>query len=54
MVDEVLAGAPLLALVSRRSEAEGAPEQVAIDLPVVGGNLRDELFDQLLVSLACF
>ena len=51
MVDEVLAGAPLLALVRRRGEAERAAQQLAIDVRVVGRDLREQLFDKALISL---
>ena len=51
MVDEVLAGAPLLPVVRRRSEAERAAQQLAIDVRVVGRDLREQLFDKALISL---
>src|SRR5438093_9522825 len=54
MVDEVLTGAPLLPLVRLRREPERPAKQVLVDVVVVGGDVRDELFDQLLVPLACF
>jgi hypothetical protein len=51
MVDELLAGAALLALVSLGCEAESAREQLSIDMRVVLGNLGDQLADQVLMSL---
>jgi hypothetical protein len=50
MVDEVLARAALLALVRGRGEAEGARQQVAVDVLVVGGDGLDQLVDELLMS----
>src|SRR5215212_4965207 len=52
MVDEVLAGAALLALVRRRGETEGAGEQVAVDVAVVGSDALDQLVDELLVPFS--
>ena len=46
VVDEVLAGAALLALVRVRGEGEGAREQVAVDVRVVGRDGRDQLVDR--------
>jgi hypothetical protein len=54
VVDEVLAGTPLLACMPLGGKAERAAEKVPVDALVVGGDIRDELFDQLLVSSACF
>ena len=51
MVDEVLAGAPLLSFVGRRSEAKRAAEQLAVDVRVVGRDLCEQLFDKALISL---
>ena len=51
VVDEVLAGAPLLPVVRRRGEAERAAQQLAIDVRVVGRDLREQLFDKALISL---
>src|SRR6266851_1073016 len=46
---EVLARASLLALVGVGGEEERPPDQVAIDLAVVGGHGRDQLVDELLM-----
>src|SRR5207248_5201409 len=54
MLDEVLAGAALLAAVGGRGEHECAGEQIAVDVGVVLRDLRDQLVDQLLVSFARF
>src|SRR5437764_5852472 len=54
VVDEVLARAPLLALVLLGGEAEGAPEQLPVDFRVIGRDVGDELVDQLVVPLTCF
>ena len=51
VMDEVLARAALLPFVLRRGEAERALKQVSVDLLVVGGDVRNELVDQLLMSL---
>ena len=50
MVDELLARAPLLALVGGRGVAEGARDQVAIEVRVVLGDLGDQLVDEVLMS----
>ena len=50
MVDELLARAALLAFVGGRGEAEGARDQVAIEVRVVLGDLGDQLVDELLMS----
>ena len=50
VVDELLAGAPLLTLMSGRGEPEGAGDQVAIEVRVVLGDLGDELVDEVLMS----
>jgi hypothetical protein len=47
---EVLAGAPLLPLVGARGEPERACDQVAVDLRVVGGDVRQQLVDELLMT----
>src|SRR5207253_1631934 len=54
VVDEVLAGAALLPFVPRGGECEGSPQQVLVEVLVVGSDIRDELFDQLLMSSTCF
>ena len=54
VVDEVLAGAALLALVRVRGEGEGAPEQVAVDVLVVGSDGLDQLVDELLMPFCSF
>jgi hypothetical protein len=54
VVDEVLARAALLACMALRGEVECAAEEIPVDALVVGGDVRDELFDQLLVSSTCF
>ena len=51
VVDEVLAGAPLLAVMGPRREAKCAAEQVAVDVRVVGGDLGEQLVDEALISL---
>src|SRR5207253_10466905 len=51
MEHEVLAGPAMLPRVGLRGEAEGAQEQVAIDRRVVGGHLRDQLLDEVLMRL---
>jgi len=50
-MDEVLARAPLLAFVGGRGVAEGARDQVSIEVRVVLGDLGDELVDEVLMSL---
>src|SRR5439155_5888132 len=47
--DEILARATLLALVCVRGEEEGPRDQVAVDVGVVRGDVRDQLVDELLV-----
>jgi hypothetical protein len=54
MVDEVLAGAALLTLMGLRSEGEGACEQVAVDVGLVGLDLCDQLVDEVLMTLLSF
>src|SRR5439155_15918422 len=54
VVDEVLAGASLLALVFLGREIEGPREQVLVDVRVVGSDVRDQLVDELLVPSTCF
>jgi hypothetical protein len=54
MVDEVLTRPALLALVLLGGEAEGALEQIPVDVRVVGRDVGDELVDQLVVPLTCF
>src|SRR5262249_14744634 len=51
VVNEVLAGAPLLPLVRPRREVERAAEQFAIDVGVVGSDLGEQLVDEALISL---
>jgi len=46
---ELLARAALLALVCVRREPEGPRDQVAVDVRVVGGHVRDQLIDELLM-----
>jgi hypothetical protein len=50
MLDELLARATLLARMRRCGEAEGAGEQVAVDVLVVGGDGLYQLVDELLMS----
>ena len=49
--DEVLAAAPLLALVRLAGEDEGALEQVAVDVRVVRRDLGEELLEELAMAL---
>src|ERR1043166_3362844 len=51
MVDEVLARAPLLAVVGGRREPERAAQALAVDVRVVGGNFCEQLVDEALISL---
>ena len=51
VVDEVLAGAPLLPLVRVRREEKGAPEELAVDVRVVGRDLGEQLVDEALIPL---
>ena len=53
MVDEVLAGAPLLALVGVLGVREGPGEQIAVDVGRVRGNVREQLVDQVLMLPGC-
>ena len=48
-MDELLSGAPCLALVRSLGEIEGAPEKVSVDLRVVRLDLGDQLVDEMLV-----
>ena len=48
---KVLARATLLPLVGVGSEEESPSEQVSVDLRVVGGNVRNQLVDELLMLL---
>ena len=48
---EVLARAPLLPLVGVGSEEESPSEQVSVDVRVVGGDVRNQLVDELLMLL---
>ncbi len=50
VVDEGLAGAPLLALVRTAGEVERAGEQLSVDIRVVGRDLRDQLLEEVFVS----
>jgi hypothetical protein len=49
VVDEILAGAALLPLVRLLGEEEGAAQQIAIDVRLVGLDVREQLFEQVLV-----
>ena len=51
-LDEVLAGAARLALVRARREVERARQQIAVDARVVGLDVREQLVDEVLVSLS--
>jgi hypothetical protein len=51
VVDELLAGAPLLPLVRARRERERPREQVAVELRLVLLDRLDQLFDELLMSI---
>ncbi len=53
VVDEVLAGAALLALVRPLRVGEGPGEQVAVDVGRVLGDVREQLVDQVLVLPRC-
>ena len=44
----------LLTLMGLRSEGEGACEQVAVDIGLVGLDLRDQLVDEVLMTLLSF
>ncbi len=50
VVDEVLARAPQLAVMSGGREAERASDQVAIEIRVVLGDLCDQLVDQVWMA----
>ena len=54
MRDERLARAPLLALVRGGCEAEGARDELDVDVRALGGELCEQPFEELLVPLACF
>ena len=54
MRDERLARAALLALVRGRGEAERARDELDVDVRVLGGELGEQPFEQLLMALACF
>jgi hypothetical protein len=54
MKDEVLPGTSLLTLVRTRGEAESPRDEVAIDVGVVRGDDRQQLVDQLLMTLLSF
>src|SRR4051794_4296137 len=47
--DELLAGAALLTLVGVRSEGESPCDQLAVDIRVVGRDVRNQLIDELLM-----
>jgi hypothetical protein len=49
MQDELLARPALLPLVGARGEGERTTDQLAVDLRVVGGHVRDQLVDELLM-----
>src|ERR671937_1665882 len=49
VVDERLAGTPLLPLVRGGGEAERAREELAVDLRVVRGDLFEQLVDEVLM-----
>ena len=51
VVDEVLAGAALLAFVRARGEAERRGDQLAVDLGLVALDLGDQLLDEVLMLL---
>ena len=51
VVDELLAGAPNLAAMAALGELEGAPDEVAVDVRVVGLDAREQLLDEALVVL---
>ena len=53
MRDERLARAALLALVGSSREAEGARDELDVDLRVLRGELGEQPFEELLVPLAC-
>ena len=53
MRDEGLARAPLLALVRRRCEAEGARDELDVDVRALRGELGEQPLEELLVPLAC-
>ena len=50
VVDELLARPPLLTFMGVRSEREGAPQQVAVDLRLVGLDRVEQLIDKLLMT----
>ena len=51
MRDEGLARAALLPLVRAGGEAEGARDELDVDVRVVGGELGEQPFEELLVPL---
>jgi hypothetical protein len=54
MRDERLTGAALLPLVRRGREAEGAGDELDVDVRALGGgDLRKQPLEELFVSLAC-
>ncbi len=54
VVDERLARAALLAIVRARRELEGVSDQLAVGVRVVGRDLGDQLFEEILVSFLSF
>jgi hypothetical protein len=54
MRDERLARATLLALVRGGGEAEGARDELDVDVGALGGELGEQPFEELLVPFACF
>jgi hypothetical protein len=51
VLDEVLAGAALLPLVSARGEVEGAAQELAIGVRDVRLDIADQLVDEILMTL---
>ena len=54
MRDERLPGAALLAFVRGRGEPEGPGDELGVDIHTLGGELREEPFEELFVPLTCF
>src|SRR5207247_11124747 len=51
--DEFLPGSALLTLVGAGREPEGPRDQITVDVGVVGGDLGQQLVDELLMTLVC-
>ena len=54
MRNERLAGATPLALVCGCGKAEGARDELDVDVCALGGELGEQAFEELLVPLTCF